>query len=60
MKSEIYRGFQITPIFIYGNGTADFEYYKIDDPEVSGLIARGTVEKVKSNIDEYENEYQTN
>lgn len=52
MKHTIYRGFQITPVFNYTNGKSDVEYYRLSDPEDNGMIARGTLEKVKEAINE--------
>lgn len=49
---KIYRGFKIYFVFNYTNGTSDIEYYRLSDPEDNGMIARGTLEKVKEAIDE--------
>ncbi len=56
MNPTIYRGFMITPVFIYGNGKIDFEFYKIDNEEVAARVRAGTLEQVKANIDNYEDD----
>ncbi len=48
-----YEGFTIEPIFIYGDGRMDIQYYKTSDPEIGGMLFRGSIEKAKEEINEY-------
>lgn len=52
-KPCYHKGFIIRPVFIYGNGSMDIEYYKLTDPEIGGRVWRGTIEKVKAEINQY-------
>lgn len=52
-KPGYHKGFIIKPIFVYGNGAMDIEYYKLEDPEIGGLVFRGSIEKAKEEINQY-------
>lgn len=45
-----YRGFEIVEVWTYNNGKSDFEVY---DGEEGHLHHGTTLEKIKSEIDEY-------
>lgn len=51
MKPFKYKGYRVTPVFFYNDGTIDFEFYKISDPEVGGVVSGGSVRDVKLSID---------
>lgn len=52
-KPSYHKGFIIKPIFVYGNGAMDIEYYKLEDPEIGGRVFRGSIEKAKEEINQY-------
>ena len=47
-----HRGWVIKPEFIYGDGTMDIRYYKFQEPELCGIVARGTIDKAKEEINQ--------
>jgi len=50
LKPTEYRGFCVNPVFDFQNGKGDFEFYRLSDPEESGLMRFKTLEYVKAEI----------